>query len=120
MSTQTTGSLLFGIQSIAYVALCYVLPFRFVLRTGRFGRGILLCWASASAFTFFSAMLGQFLNHHVDKTLVDSCFDGSHVLAMLLMGWWQGLIISGIALALYRRRQRLSGKSEVLSQEPAT
>src|ERR1017187_2032473 len=115
MSTQTLGWWLFGIQSIAYIALCYVLPFRYVLRSGRFWRGVLFCWVAAAAFSFCTAMLGLYLYSHVDRALANYLFDGQHCLFFIVMGWTQGMIISGIALVIYQRRKRLSQKQEIKS-----
>ena len=90
-----------------FVGLCYVFPFRSVLRCGQFWRGVVLCWTTAAAFSFCSLMLGQYLYWHVDKALADYCCEGSHFLFFAMLGWSQGLIISGIALVIYRRRTRL-------------
>ena len=104
MSTETVGWLIFAAQSIGYIALCYVLPFVYVLRSGRFWIGVLLGWITAAAFTFASMMVGQYLYSHVDHTLANFCFEGPHFLAFTFCGWWQGMIISALARLLYVRR----------------
>jgi ABC-type tungstate transport system substrate-binding protein len=110
MDTQTLTSFLFWIQMIAFFAMCVVLPFRFVLHTGRFGKGVLLVWISSAAFSFCSVMFGQYLYLNIDKSLADSCFEGPQFLCLALLGWWQGMIVSGTAFVLYRRRKRLAKK----------
>jgi hypothetical protein len=107
MSIETLGWWLFGIQMVVYVAFCYVFPFRYVLRFGRFWKGVLMCWITAAAFSFCSLILGQYLHWHIDKVLANYCFDGPHFLAFAILGWWQGLIIAGIASVIYRRRKGL-------------
>jgi hypothetical protein len=107
MSTETLGWLLFGVQSSIYIALCYVFPFLYVLRSGRFWVGVLIGWGTAATFTFCSAMLGMYLYKHVDHALAGYCFEGPHFLAFTFCGWWQGIIISGMALIIHRRRKRL-------------
>lgn len=115
MRTETLGWLLFGVQSAVYIALCYVYPFRYVLRSGRFWGGLLIGWGTAAAFTFCSMQLGWYLYHHVDHALAGYCFEGPHFLAFTVCGWWQGGIISGVALIIHRRRKRLA---EVQVAEP--
>jgi hypothetical protein len=111
MDTQTLGSFLFWTQLIAFFTLCVVLPFRFVLHTGRFGRGVLLIWISSAAFSFCSVLLGEYLRLNIDKSLADSCFEGPQFLAFALMGWLSpGMLISGIAYLLFWRRKRLAKK----------
>src|ERR1035438_8680670 len=77
MSTQTLGWWLFGIQSVAYIALCYVLPFRYVLRSGRFWSGRQLFWyllvggvlvvAALRVVLAFIAQLGELLVERLDS-----------------------------------------------------
>jgi hypothetical protein len=69
MSVPTLGKWLFGIQSAAFVYVCLVLPFRYVLRSGRFWRGVLFVWVTTAAFVFCSVLFGQFLRLNVDKSL---------------------------------------------------
>jgi hypothetical protein len=38
-------------------------------------------------------------------------------MSMETTGWWQGLIISGIALVIYRRRRRLKEKQDTVPLE---
>jgi len=113
MSTQTLDSYLGWSQSIAFLYVCIILPFRFVLHTGRFRRGVLLVWISSAAFSFCSVMLGQYFYLHIDKSLVDSCFEGPQFLAFALLGWLTpGMIVSGTAYFLFWRRKRLAKKQE--------
>lgn len=119
MSMQTLGWLIFGIQSVAYIALCYVLPFRYVLRSGRFWRGVLFSWITAAAFTFCITILGVCLYKQIDPVLVNYLFDGQQCIFFILMGWMQGMLISGIALVIYHRRKRLSQKQVIESHETA-
>ena len=112
MSTETLESVLSWFQAIAFFILCVVLPFRFVLHTGRFWRGVLLVWITSAVFSFCSVMFGQYLYLNIDKSLVDSCFEGPQFLAFALMGWVNGMIISGTAYILYRRRKHLNRKQE--------
>jgi hypothetical protein len=106
MSTTTLGSWLFGIQAVMFVALCYVLPFRYVLRTGRFWRGVLFCWLATTVFTLCSAILGVVLYQNLDKALIDYCFEGPEVLAFAAFGWFGGMIVSAVAQNNYRRRRQ--------------
>jgi len=120
MSTQTLGSFLSWTQVIAFYALCVVLPFRFVLHTGRFKRGVLLVWISSVVFSFCSVLLGEYLRLNIDKSLADSCCEGPQFLCLALMGWTQGMIVSGIAFFLYWRRKRLAKKQESVDHEAAS
>jgi hypothetical protein len=64
-------------------------------------------------------LLGEYLRLNIDKSLADSCFDGPQFLGLALMGWMQGMIISGTALFLYRRRKRLAKKQTSIDHETA-
>jgi hypothetical protein len=119
MDTQTLGLILSWTQLIAFFALCIVLPFRFVLHTGRFWRGVLLVWISSAAFSFCSVLFGEYLRLNIDKSLADSCFEGPQFLALALMGWTQGIIISGTAFVLYQRRKRLAKKQSNANSDQA-
>jgi hypothetical protein len=112
MSTEALGWWLFGVQAAAYVALCYVYPFRYMLRSGRFGRGVLLCWIAAAVFSFCSLILGQYLGWRVDRVLANYCCEGPQFLAFAILGWCQGLIIAGIASVIFRRRSGLKEKQQ--------
>ena len=86
MSTQTLGLFLSWTQLIAFFVLCVVLPFRFVLHTGRFKRGILLVWILAAAFSFCSVLLGEYLRRNIDNSLANSCFEGGRSFSMRVDG----------------------------------
>jgi hypothetical protein len=121
MSTETLSELLSWIQLAALFALCVVLPFRYVLHTGRFRRGVVFSWVSATAFSFCSMILGQYLYTHVDRSLVDSCCDGPEFLGFALVGWLSpGMLVSGIAYSLFWRRKHLAKKHEMDNHEPAS
>ena len=118
MGTQTLNAVLGWSQVIAFFYACIFLPFRYVLHTGRFRRGVIFIWVSASAFAFCSVMLGQYLYTYVDKSLVDSCCEGPQFLEFALMGWLTpGMLVSGIAYLLFWRRQRLAKKKENIDLE---
>lgn len=119
MSAQTIGWWIFGIQSGAYFIVCCLLPFFYVLRSGRFWRGVFFVWGTSVALVFGWDLLGQYLRLHVDKTVADYCFDGPHVLAFVLCGWWPGIVVCSIAILIYRLRERLRKKQEVQSHETA-
>jgi len=108
MTTETIGWLFFGSQYVAFIVFCYVCPFYYVLHSGRFWIGVIIGWATAAIFSFGSVMLGQFLYHYGDRALVDYCMEGPHFMAFAFCGWWQGIIVSGGALILYRKRKRLA------------
>jgi hypothetical protein len=113
MDTQTLGSLLSWIQLIAFFVLCVVLPFRFVLHSGRFWRGVLFVWITSAIFSFCSILLGEYLRLNIDKSLADRCFEGPQFLAFALLGWLTpGMIVSGTACFLFWRRKRLSKKQK--------
>jgi hypothetical protein len=105
MNTRTLGGWLFGIQFVVFVVVCYVFPFCYVLRTGRFWRGVLFCWLTEAALSFCSMMLGVYLYRNVDRILSQYCFEGPHFLAFAFTGWFQGMITAGIAQVIYRRRK---------------
>jgi len=86
MSTQTLGSILSWGQLIAFFVLCVVLPFRLVLHTGRFQRGVIFSWVAATAFSFCSVSLGEYLRLNIAKSLAGSCFEGPDALALALVG----------------------------------
>jgi len=120
MTTQTLNAVLGWSQVAAFFYACIFLPFRYVLRTGRFKRGVIIIWVSASVFAFCSAMLGQYLYSYVDRSLVEGCFEGPQCLAFALMGWLSpGMLVAGIAYLLFWRRQRLAKKKESIDHEAA-
>ena len=120
MNTQTLSSILSWTQFVAFFVLCIILPFRFVLRSGGFWRGVIFVWLTSSAFSFCSVMLGWYLYQHVDKSLANSCFDGPQFLAFAVLGWvTPGMIVSGIAYLLFWRRKQLVKKQESGNHETA-
>jgi ABC-type tungstate transport system substrate-binding protein len=120
MTSQTLNAVLGWSQVAAFFYACIFLPFRYVLRTGRFRRGVLIIWISASVFALCSVMLGQYLYSYVDRSLVEGCFEGPQFLAFALMGWLSpGMLVSGIAYLLFWRRQRLLKKQESNKHEAA-
>ena len=120
MTTQTLNAVLGWSQVAAFFYACIFLPFRFVLHTGRFKRGVIICWVSASVFAFCSAMLGQYFYSYVDRSLVESCFEGPQFLAFALMGWLSpGMLVCGIAYLLFWRRKRFAQKQESVKHEAA-
>jgi hypothetical protein len=119
MSTQTLGWWLFGIQAAVLFYFCCVLPFRYVLRSGRFWRSVQFVWGTLAALTLCSALLGEYLRLHVEKSLADYCADGTHVGAFILLGWWPGIMVCTFALLIYRLRERFSQKQKSQSHETA-
>jgi hypothetical protein len=120
MSTQTLNSVLCWSQFVAFFYLCIILPFRFVLRSGRFWRGVIFIWLTSTAFSFCSALFGLYLYQNIDRSLIDSCFEGPHVLAFAFMGWLSpGMLVSGIAYLLFWRRKQLARKSESANPQTA-
>jgi len=112
MSTQTLNSFLSWIQFIAFFVLCIALPFRYVLRTGRFWRGVVFTWIASATFSFCSVMLGQYFYWHIDKSLSDSCFEGPQFLAFAFLGWLSpGMLVSGIAYLLFWRRKTFGSEA---------
>jgi hypothetical protein len=113
MNPQTLSSILLWTQFAAFFVLCVILPFRFVLRSGRFWRGVIFAWLASAAFSFCSSMLGWYLFTHIDKGLYDGFFDGPQFLAFAFLGWLSpGMMVSGIAWLLFWRRKRSTKKKE--------
>lgn len=119
MSVPTLGKWLFGIQSVAFVYVCCVLPFRYVLRSGRFWRGVLFVWVTTAAFVFCSVLFGQFLRLNVDKSLDYYCFEGPQFLLFAFAGWWPGIMVSTVAIFIYKIRERLNQKQKSQPHETA-
>lgn len=118
MDVPTLNSVLGWSQVIAFFYVCAFLPFRYVLQTGQFRRGVVFVWIMSAALSFGSVMLGQYLYLKVDKSLVDSCFEGPQFLAFALMGWLSpGMLVCGIAYSLFWRRKQLAKKQELAKNE---
>jgi hypothetical protein len=120
MSVQALGSTIAWTYNIAVLAVCIVLPFRYVLRTGRFRRGVVFVWIAAAVLSFCFVALGQYLRLNVDKSLANYCPEGPHFLIFALLGWWPGLLVSGTAYLLFARRKRLAINQERVNDERLT
>jgi hypothetical protein len=97
-----TSNILFILSNAAIL----ILPAVFVIRTGRFKQGVLLCWflqfLSEIVFIGYGAIL---YNHckanQLNTTYVVSSFpDGPRILFILVFGWFPALIVCGIALGI--------------------
>jgi hypothetical protein len=112
MNTETAGQIIFAAQSVGYVGLCYVLPFAYVLRTGRFWHGVGIGWVTAAAFAFVSMWIGQFLYRCVAHGLASYCFEGPQFLMFMVFGWFQGMIVCLPAIIIHQMRKK-RGKIKV-------
>ena len=108
MKIETIGWMIVAVQAAAIIAFTYVLPFVFVLKSGRFWFGVLIGWLPSVAVFFISLCVGEFLRRHVDKRFADYCSDGPAFLGACFAGWMPVMISAGVAYGLYRRRQRLA------------
>jgi len=58
------------------------------------------------------------LYNHIDRSLVDGCFEEPQFFEFALMGWLSpGMLVSGIAYLLFWRRKRLLKKEESVDHE---
>jgi|SRR5215469_8237225 len=112
MSTQNVAWWIFGLQAAVYTIIC-LWPFFYVLRSGRFWRGVLFVWGPSVAWAFYCDLLDKYLVLHVDKTLPDYGIERVPLLPFVLAGWWPGIVICGIAFLIYRLRERLKKKQEI-------
>ena len=101
---EMTGWIIFATQTVGYVGLCLIVPFAYVLRTGRFWLGVVIAWLMAAAFTFVSMWIGCYVNQHVSRELANYCFEGPHFVGSAFCGWWQGMIVCLPAWIIHRRR----------------
>jgi hypothetical protein len=108
MSTEIIGWLIVVVEGATLIAVTYVLPFVYVLKSGRFWRGVLISWLRTVAVFFAFFCTGEFLRLHVDKKLTVYCSDGPAFLAACFVGWMPVMISAGTAYGLHRRRQRLA------------
>jgi hypothetical protein len=116
MKIETIGWIMFAFMSVSYFAGCIILPFNVVLRSGKFGRGVLVAWLAATVFAFAGMMMSQLFLRSVDARLLDFCPDGTHFLAAAFFGWMNGLIVCTPALIIQRRRIRIQEKHNKASE----
>ena len=114
MMTETTVRMVFASYTIGYVAVCIVLPFNRVLRTGSFWRGVLLAWLAVAVYTFLGSMIWLYLYRSGERKVLDVLPDGQHFMAAAALGWWNGMIICLPAWIIRRRRDSIEGKHNSL------
>jgi drug/metabolite transporter (DMT)-like permease len=114
MRTETIGWTIFAFYAIGYLAVCIVLPFNRVLRSGQFWRGVLLAWLAVAVYTFAGVMIGEYIRHNADKNLLHFVPEGPHFLAAAVLGWWNGMIVCTPAWLIHRRRMK---KEKAQNQE---
>ena len=77
----------------------YVVPFIYVLRTGRFIKGVLLTWVLMILTTFMLSGVIYALVHHLLAPEIAAEFlpEGNALAASFFVGWFFGLVISSVA-----------------------
>lgn len=89
----------------------WVIPFRYVKRTGKFFYGVLLCWLLGILAIFLisvvipGGLLAALPNY---KDIILRSFpEAIGVAPYLLLGWIEGLIVCGIAFYFHKKTKSL-------------
>ena len=75
------------------------IPFVYVLKTGKYGKGIGLVWFLMVAWYFILSILVYNILWHSHKELViETLPEGNSIVAAFFTGWLPGIVISMLAL----------------------
>ena len=83
------------------IVIVLVIPFVYVLYTGRFRRGVGLTWLLLIVWSVILSIPVYNILWNTHKELcIETLPEGNSVVAATLMGWFYGLIISGFAMLI--------------------
>lgn len=88
--------------AVSCLTLTMVMPFVYVWRGGRFGRGVMLSWGMAVLWNF---VVSQVLYDYVwqwDPELGAAFPEGNSLVGAVMMGWLLGLVVCSAALGVRR------------------
>jgi len=92
-------ALLDGVLNMVVPLLCLIAPGIYVYRSGKFVRGALLTWALLFGYEVASLLIGGVVFGHAPR--YSGLFEqGPGVMAMLIMGWFPGLVVSLVSMLI--------------------